>query len=49
MQRRDKFLFACSSNPVVFRSQGKTPVQRDRIDLKNENSVEKIESLRFAF
>ena len=47
MQSRNEFPFACSSvisnnviAPLVFRSGGKTPVQRVQIDIKNENSIE---------
>ena len=43
MQSHNEFPFTRSSAPFVFRSDGKTPVQRVQIDFKNENSIEEID------
>ena len=43
LESRKGFSFACRSSPRVFRSGGKTPVQRIQIDLKHENAIPHID------
>src|SRR5215218_8076258 len=43
LESRKGFSFACRSSPRVFRSGGKTPVQRLQIDLKHENAIPHID------
>jgi hypothetical protein len=43
LESRKGFPFTCRSSPLVFRSGGKTPIQRIQIDLKHKHGIEQTD------